>query len=106
MFNDVERAKADLSRARAQYGAQQQNVAEADEAYRLATLRYARGMATQLEVSDAQLALTTAQTNQARSVYDVYIAAVALAQTQGRPLPLPSTNNASLPVSDKTRADH
>lgn len=106
VFNDVERAKADLSRARAQYGAQQENVAEADEAYRLATLRYARGMATQLEVSDAQLALTTAQTNQARSVYDVYIAAVALAQTQGRPLPLPSTDNASLPVSGNTLADH
>jgi outer membrane protein TolC len=93
--NDVERAKADLSRARAQYGAQQQNVAEADEAYNLASLRFARGMATQLEVSDAQLALTTAQTNQARSLYDVYIAVVALAQTQGRPLPLPSTDNAS-----------
>jgi outer membrane protein TolC len=100
VFNDVERAKADLSRARAQYGAQQQNVAEADEAYHLATLRYSRGMATQLEVSDAQLALTTAQTNQARSLYDVYIAAVALAQTQGRPLPLPSTDNASIPSSD------
>lgn len=92
--NDVETAKADLSRARGQYTAQQQNVAEADEAYKLASLRYSRGMATQLEVSDAQLALTTAQTNQARSLYDVYIAAVALAQTQGRPLPLPSTDNA------------
>ena len=110
VFNDVERAKADLSRSRAQYGAQQQNVAEADEAYHLATLRYSRGMATQLEVSDAQLALTTAQTNQARSLYDVYIAAVALAQTQGRPLPLPSTDNAASPsrgqASNNANADH
>jgi outer membrane protein len=97
--NDVETAKADLQRARGQYAAQQQNVAEADEAYKLASLRYSRGMATQLEVSDAQLALTTAQTNQARSLYDVYIAAVALAQTQGRPLPLPSTDNAISAVS-------
>jgi outer membrane protein TolC len=105
VFNDVEIAKADLSRSRAQYGAQQQNVSEADEAYQLATLRYTRGMATQLEVSDAQLALTTAQTNQARSLYDVYIAAVALAQTQGRPLPLPSTDNASLPASGNAIAD-
>jgi len=100
VYNDVEIAKAALSRARAQYGAQQQNVAEAGEAYNLASLRYSRGMATQLEVSDAQLALTTAQTNQARSLYDVYIAAVSLAQTQGRPLPLPSTDNASPSVSD------
>jgi outer membrane protein len=97
--NDVETAKADLSRARGQYTAQQQNVAEAEEAYKLASLRYSRGMATQLEVSDAQLALTTAQTNQARSLYDVYIAAVALAQTQGRPLPLPSTDNATSAAS-------
>lgn len=104
VFNDVEKAKADLSRARAQYGAQQQNVTEADEAYHLATLRYSRGMATQLEVSDAQLALTTAQTNQARSLYDVYIATVALAQTQGRPLPLPSTDNASSSASGDARA--
>jgi outer membrane protein TolC len=103
--NDVEKAKADLARSRAQYGAQQQNVAEADEAYKLASLRYSRGMATQLEVSDAQLALTTAQTNQARSLYDVYIAAVALAQTQGRPLPLPSTDNATPPVSSEAVAD-
>ncbi len=104
--NDVETAKADLSRARGQYGAQQQNVAEADEAYKLASLRYSRGMATQLEVSDAQLALTTAQTNQARSLYDVYIAAVALAQTQGRPLPLPSTDNATSPISSDEAATH
>ena len=102
--NDVETAKADLARARGQYTAQQQNVAEADEAYKLASLRYSRGMATQLEVSDAQLALTTAQTNQARSLYDVYIAAVALAQTQGRPLPLPSTDNATSQVSSEDLA--
>ena len=105
VFNDVERARADLSRSRAQYGAQQQNVSEANEAYNLAALRYARGMATQLEVSDAQLALTTAQTNQARSLYDVYIAAVALAQRQGRPLPLPSTDNASSSVPGDALAD-
>jgi outer membrane protein len=105
VYNDVEIAKAALSRARAQYGAQQQNVAEAGEAYNLASLRYSRGMATQLEVSDAQLALTTAQTNQARSLYDVYIAAVSLAQTQGRPLPLPSTDNASSSVSGNAITD-
>ncbi|MEO7040727.1 MAG: TolC family protein [Gemmatimonadaceae bacterium] len=105
VFNDVERARADLSRARAQYGAQQENVAEAKEAYQLASLRYARGMATQLEVSDAQLALTTAQTNQARSIYDVYIAAVSLAQTQGRPLPLPSTDHATTQPTTGAIAD-
>jgi outer membrane protein TolC len=105
VYNDVEIAKAGLVRARAQYGAQQQNVAEAGEAYNLASLRYSRGMATQLEVSDAQLALTTAQTNQARSLYDLYIAVATLAQTQGRPLPLPSTNNASSSIPGAAIAD-
>jgi outer membrane protein TolC len=92
VYNDVARAKADLTRARAQYDARQQSVAEATEAFQLATLRYARGLSTQLEVSDAQIALTTAETNQARALYDVYLAAATLAQTQGRPLPLPSTD--------------
>jgi outer membrane protein TolC len=87
--NDVAKAKADLARARAAYGAQRQNVAEANEAYSLANLRYSRGLATQLEVSDAQFALVTAETNEARSIYDLYIAVATLAATQGRPLPLP-----------------
>lgn len=93
VFNDVSRAKTDLGRSRAQYQARQQSVSEASEAYQLATLRYSRGLSTQLEVSDAQIALTTAETNEARSLYDVYIAAATLAQTQGRPLPLPSNDN-------------
>lgn len=89
VYNDVAKAKADLTRSRAAYGAQQQNVAEANEAYTLANLRYSRGLATQLEVSDAQFALITAETNEARSIYDLYIAIAALAETQGRSLPLP-----------------
>ncbi len=83
-------AKAMLRRSNAQYFARSQNVAEAKEAYELAALRYSRGLSTQLDVSDAQLALTTAETNEARSVYDLYLAIVTLARTQGRPLPLPA----------------
>jgi hypothetical protein len=40
-------------------------------------------------VSDAQLALLTAQTNAARATYDVYLASAGLAFALGRPLPLP-----------------
>ena len=87
-FNDVARARADLTRAQAQFAAQRENVTEANEAYQLANLRYSRGLATQLEVSDAQFALVTAELNAARATSDIYIAIATLAQAQGRPLPL------------------
>ena len=86
---EVARARAELTRARASWEAQRQNAAEADEAFRLASLRQNRGLGTQLEVSDAQLALLTAQTNAARATYDVYLASAGLAFALGRPLPLP-----------------
>lgn len=87
-FNDVARARADLTRAQSQFSAQRENVNEANEAYQLASLRYSRGLATQLEVSDAQFALVTAELNAARATTDLYIAIATLAQSQGRPLPL------------------
>ena len=86
---EAERARAGVQRAGALYAAQRVNVAEADEAFRLASLRYARGVGTQLEVSDAQLALLTAQTNAARATFDVYLAAAELARSLGRPIPIP-----------------
>jgi hypothetical protein len=64
-------------------------VGEADEAFRLASLRFNRGLGTQLDVSDAQLALATARTDEARATYDVYLASATLARSLGRPLPLP-----------------
>ena len=78
-------ARAELDRARAAFAARGQNAAEALEAFRLAELRQARGLATQLEVADAQLALTIARTNEARAVYDLYLAAAAYARALGRP---------------------
>jgi outer membrane protein TolC len=85
---EVARGRAELARARAVFAASRQTVAEADEAFRLATLRFARGLSTQLEVTDAQLALATAQTGEARATYDVYLAAAELARALGRPIPM------------------
>lgn len=87
---DVARSRAELRRARAVFAARQQNSAEADEAFRLATLRFARGLSTQLEVSDAQLALFTAQGTEARATYELILASADLARALGRPIPLPS----------------
>jgi outer membrane protein TolC len=87
---EVARARAELTRARTLFAARRQTAAEADETFRLASLRYSRGLGTQLDVSDAQLALLTAQTNEARAIYDLYLAAAALARAQGREIPLPA----------------
>jgi outer membrane protein len=77
-------ARAELDRAEALFSVQGENSAQAEEAFRLANLRYTRGLATQLEVADAQLALTVARTNQARSVFDLYLAAASYARALGR----------------------
>ena len=82
-------ARTELDRARATFDAVTQTVAEAEEAFRLASLRYARGLGTQLDVSDAQLALLTARTNEARVTYELYLASAALSRALGRPLPAP-----------------
>jgi outer membrane protein TolC len=86
---DIARARAEIRRSQAVFAARQQNAAEAEEAFRLATLRFARGLSTQLEVSDAQLALLTAQSTEARATYDLYLASADLARALGRPIPLP-----------------
>ena len=86
---EVARARAELRRARAAWEAQRQNADEANEAFRLASLRQSRGLGTALEVSDAQLAFLTAQTNAARATYEYYLARAGLAFSLGRPMPLP-----------------
>jgi outer membrane protein TolC len=88
------RARAEFERARGAFEAQQQNSTEAEEAFRLASLRFDRGLGTQLETSDAQVALLTARTNEARAVFDLYIASADLARARGLPVPLPPTRQA------------
>ncbi len=89
----VERAqaRAEYVRAEAAFEAQRDNAAEAEEAFRIAQLRFERGLSTQLEVSDAQLLLLTARTNAARATIDYYLAAAELARARGIDIPLPPT---------------
>ena len=86
---EVARARAELTRSRAVFAARRQNVSEAGEAFRLASLRYSRGIGTSLEVSDSQLQMLISQTDEARSAVEVYLAAAELARALGRPIPLP-----------------
>lgn len=99
---EVARARAELRRSRAAFAARQQNSAEAQEAFQLATLRFTRGLSTQLEVSDAQLALLTAQSTEARSTYDLFLASADLARALGQPIPL-SSGAATSPVPPAPR---
>ena len=84
-------ARAEFARARAAYDAQRDNAREAEEAYRLAALRFERGLDTQLDATAVQLQLFVAQTNEARSIFDLYIAAADLARARGLPIPMPPT---------------
>jgi len=98
---DVSRARNELTRAIAAFGARQENSAQADEAYQLAVLRYQRGMGTQLEVSDAQYQLLTARSTEVKATFDLYLAVADLSRVRGRDIPLP--NGTSIPVATDSR---
>jgi outer membrane protein TolC len=86
---EVAQARAELQRARSVFEGRRETATEAQEAFRLASLRFTRGLSTQLEVSDAQLALLTAQSSEARATYDLFLAAAEMARALGRPIPMP-----------------
>jgi outer membrane protein TolC len=92
---ELARAMSEFARAEATFETQHQNTAEADEAFRIASLRFERGLGTQLEVTDAQVALFTARVNAARASIDYYLAAAELARSRGHDIPLPPTRAAS-----------
>jgi outer membrane protein TolC len=86
---DRARAWAEFRRAAAAFDAQRENESQAEEAWKIAALRFERGLSTQLEVSDAQLLLLTARTNAARASTEYYLATADLARARGLPIPLP-----------------
>ena len=97
---EVARALAELRRAKSVFDARSENASEAQEAFRLASLRFSRGLSTQLEVSDAQLALLTAEGGEARATFDLYLATAELARALGRPIPMPVTTRAARRTED------
>ena len=67
-----------LQQARQRIEAQGKTVEQAERGYRIATTRFVNGSGTQLEVSDAQLALTQAKVNRIQAVYDHLVASADL----------------------------
>lgn len=77
-------AQGEKERARSEIEARGGTVAVAERVYDLTVLRYDRGLATQLEVSDARLGLLQARTNLAQSVADFYIADAGLTRSRAQ----------------------
>jgi outer membrane protein TolC len=66
--------------------AQEETVQQAEESLRIANLRYKNGMITGVELMDAELAFTQAQTNQFNAVHDYIIAVAKLERATGSKL--------------------
>jgi len=73
-----------LHAARKRIEAQEKTVEQAERGYKIVTARFLSNAATQLEVNDAQLAMTQARVNRIQAVYDYLIAAAELDQLIGR----------------------
>jgi outer membrane protein TolC len=78
-----QQARSEKARARASIAAREQTVTQAQRVYELTELRYERGLATQLEVSDARLALLQARTNLAQALADFYVADAGVVRATG-----------------------
>ena len=83
---DVEKASHDFVEARERLASQSETVRQAEEGYQIAQLRYQEGVGTQLEVTDAMVALTTARLNQSQALRDVLVARVQLRRAVGEPV--------------------
>jgi outer membrane protein TolC len=76
-------ARDELSRAEEFYKSQEKSVEYAGEAYRIAKINHQEGMITQLELLDAQMALTRAGTTRLRSLFEYASAAARLSRAMG-----------------------
>jgi outer membrane protein TolC len=85
---DVAQARAELDRAQALVGARRATVRQAQRAQHLASVRYANGMSTQLEVTDARLLAQQAETNEVQAARDYLYALAQLERALGRPVPV------------------
>lgn len=80
---EVRQALTNLINARSRLDVAQKQVEQAQEAYRLAVVRYQAGEGIQLDVTDAQTSLTTAQTGVVNARYDYLRAYAALQRAMG-----------------------
>ncbi|MCI2109656.1 MAG: TolC family protein [Acidaminococcaceae bacterium] len=75
-----------LREAEKRIGTSSVSVAEAEEAYRIAVIRYQAGVGTNTDVIDASVYLTTAKNNYITALYDYNTSLAALKQGMGVPV--------------------
>jgi outer membrane protein TolC len=80
----VHSVRSNLQQARKRVEAQGKTVEMAERGYKIVTARFLSNAATQLEVNDAQLALTQAKVNRIQAVYDYLVASADMEQLIGR----------------------
>ncbi len=80
---EVRQAHSGLVEARELVDASVKTVEQAEEALRIANVRYGAGTATQLDVLTSQVALTQARLNQLQAFYNYHVALASLRQAIG-----------------------
>lgn len=80
---EVSEAYSNLLEAEKRVKMSQNLVGKAEECYKIAGIRYKEGAGTYLEVIDAQLSLSQAQSNYVQALYDYNISKVALNKSMG-----------------------
>lgn len=86
-----EQALGEKQRAAAELAARQRTVEQAQRVHDLTVLRYQQGLATQLEVTDARLALLQSRTNLAQAISAFYLADAGVSRAAGTPAVAPRT---------------
>jgi len=84
IWQNVEQSYLNLGEAEERIGAAQKAVESAEENYQLARGRFDAGVANIIELTDAQLALTQAQSDQAQALSDYRIGIARLERALGR----------------------
>lgn len=80
---EVKTSYDELLRARELVESQIKSISYAEESYRIIKERRKEGMATQLELLDAQVALTGAKINHSRSLFEYSLAKIRLERSMG-----------------------
>jgi len=80
---EVKQAILNLNQAKESLLSQEKNVEQAQESVRIAELNFSEGLATTLDVSSAQVALTQAKTNYSQALFDYALSLAQLEKAMG-----------------------
>lgn len=80
---EVRQAILNLTEAKESLLSQEKNVEQAQESLRIAELNFSEGLATTLDVSSVQAALTQAKTNYSQALYDYVVSLAQLDKAMG-----------------------